>query len=119
MPDYLRAIEAFSQAINLETNNYRAILYRGIAKLRADQLDEALKDYETVQRQYPNEPTVDYGLGEIAYRRKDTNTAVRHYETYLTNAPAFTAESKAVGERLNELKGIKPKAPEQPAPKSP
>lgn len=119
VPDYLRAIEAFSQAINLETNNYRAILYRGIAKLRADQLDEALKDYETVQRQYPNEPTVDYGLGEIAYRRKDTNTAVRHYETYLTNAPAFTAESKAVGERLNELKGIKPKAPEQPAPKSP
>ncbi|MEK7781041.1 MAG: tetratricopeptide repeat protein, partial [Verrucomicrobiota bacterium] len=119
VPDYLRAIEAFSQAINLETNNYRAILYRGIAKLRADQLDEALKDYETVQRQYPNEPLVDHGLGEIAYRRKDTNTAIRYYETYLTNTPAITTETKAVGQRLNELKGIKPKAPDQPAPKSP
>lgn len=117
MSDYQNAIASFNQAINLETNNYRAILYRGIAQLRADQLDAARKDYETVQRQFPKEPSVDYGLGEISYRRKDTNAAIRYYEAYLTNAPPKTAEAKAVLARLDELKGGKPKTPDATAPK--
>jgi tetratricopeptide (TPR) repeat protein len=111
LSDPLSAIKSFTQAVNLETNNYRAVLYRGIARLRAEQLEEARKDYETVQRQYPNEPTVDFGLGEIAYRQKDTNTAIRYYEAYLTNAPAQTIEAKSVIARLDELKGVQPKAP--------
>jgi tetratricopeptide (TPR) repeat protein len=111
IPAYDRAIESFSQVLTLETNNYRAVLYRAIAQLRAGKLDEAVKDYETVQRQYPREFTVDYGLGEIAYRRKDTNAAIRYYESYLTNAPPKTAEAKFIGERLNELKGVKPAPP--------
>lgn len=117
IPDYAAAIASFDQAVNLETNNYRAILYRGIARLRADKIDEALKDYETVQRQFPNEPTVDYGLGEIAYRRQDTNSAIRYYESYLKNAPSQTAEAKMVASRLNELKGVKPNP--APAPTGP
>lgn len=117
IPDYPAAIASFDQAVNLETNNYRAILYRGMAQLRAEKIDGALKDYETVQRQYPNEPSVDYGLGEIAYRHQDTNTAIRYYESYLTNAPSQTAEAKMVSTRLDELKGVKPKSPEPAAPK--
>jgi tetratricopeptide (TPR) repeat protein len=116
IPDFDRAIGAFNQAIAVETNNYRAILYRAIAQLRANRLDEAAKDYETVQRQYPKEFTLDYGLGEIAYRRKDTNTAIRYYESYLANAPVQTPEAKAVAERINELKGIKPPATNAVAP---
>lgn len=107
-PDYDRAIASFSHALTLETNNYRAVLYRAIAQVRAGSYEAAIKDYETVQRQYPKETSVDFGLGEIAYRRHDTNTAVRYYESYLKNAPANTGEAKAVTERLNELKGIKP-----------
>jgi len=113
--DYQNAIKTFNQAINIETNNYRAILYRGIAELRSENIDAALKDYEAVQRQFPKEPTVDFGLGEIAYRRKDTNTAIRYYEAYLNNAPPKTAEAKAVIARLDELKGVKPKMPDVPA----
>lgn len=110
MPDYTNAIESFSRALTLETNNYRAVLYRAIAQLRAGKYEDAIKDYETVQRQYPKEFTVDFGLGEIAYRRHETNTAIRYYESYLKNAPPNTGEAKAVTERLNELKGIKPPA---------
>ena len=85
--------------------------------LRADQLDEARKDYETVQRQFPKEPSVDFGLGEISYRRKETNAAIRYYEAYLTNAPPKTAEAKAVLARLDELKGGKPGIPDSTVPK--
>ena len=102
--------------MNIETNttsesHVRAVLYRAIAGYRSDKLDEAQKDYEFVQRQYPKLPQISYGLGEIAYRRKDTNTAIRNYETYLTNAPPSTTESKYVGERLAELKGVKSDKP--------
>lgn len=117
IPDYPRAIEAFTETLKLQTNNYHAMLYRGMAQLRDGQLDAALKDYEAVQRQYPNESLVDFGLGEIAYRRRDTNTAVRHYQTYLNNvASTNTAEAKGVIEKLNELKGGKPQPPASPAP---
>ncbi len=118
-PDYEAAIESFSHVLTLETNNYRAVLYRAIAQLRAGKYDDAIKDYETVQRQYPKEFTVDFGLAEIAYRRHDTNTAIRHYESYLDNAPPNTSEAKAVTGRLNELKGIKPPATNTVAPPAP
>ena len=83
------------------------MLYRAIANFRTDKLDEAQKDYEFVQRQVPKLPQINYGLGEIAYRRKDTNAAIRNYEAYLTNASPKTTEYKYVGERLAELKGVK------------
>ena len=118
-PDYEAAIQSFSHVLTLETNNYRAVLYRAIAQLRAGKYEEAVKDYETVQRQYPKEFTVDFGLGEIAYRRHETNTAIRHYESYLNNAPPDTGEAKAVTGRLNELKGIKPPATNTVAPPAP
>lgn len=118
-PDYEAAIQSFSHVLTLETNNYRAVLYRAIAQLRAEKFDAAIKDYETVQRQYPKEFTVDFGLGEIAYRRHETNTAIRHYESYLNNAPPNTGEAKAVTGRLNELKGIKPPATNTVAPPAP
>lgn len=113
---YPTAIESFNRLLTIETNNYTAVLYRAIAELRAGQLDEALKDYETVQRHDPKLHQVYYGLGEIAWQRKDTNTAIRHYESYLSNAPPTMAEAKLVGQRIRELRGQKPEQPDKPAP---
>jgi outer membrane protein assembly factor BamD (BamD/ComL family) len=92
----------------LETNNYTAVLYRAIASLRAGKLDDALRDYEVIQRQFPKQHQVYYGLGEIAYRNKDTNTALRHYESYLSNAPPDLAEANFVAGRIRELRGGPP-----------
>ncbi len=111
VPDFSGAIQSFNKVLTLETNNSLAILYRGIANLRADNLDAASEDYETVQRQFPKAPQVDYGLGEIAYRRHETNAAIRHYESYLINAPAQTAEAQFIRKRLDELKGIRTEPP--------
>lgn len=104
--DYDQAIKSFDRVIALETNNYTAVLYRAIASLRADKLDDALRDYEVIQRQFPKQHQVYYGLGEIAYRRHDTNTAIRHYESYLSNAPPDLAEANLIAGRIRELRGV-------------
>jgi tetratricopeptide (TPR) repeat protein len=67
-------------------------------------LDESQQDYETLQKAAPSAYQVYYGLGEIAYRRKDTNGAIRYYELYLSNAPPNLEEAKAIRERVSKLK---------------
>lgn len=106
--NYPEAITAFDRALALQTNNPTARLYRAIANLRSDQLEAAQADYETVQREYPQAFQICYGLGEIAWRRKDTNAALRHYESYLSNAPPQLAEFKFVANRVRELRGEPP-----------
>ena len=106
--DYDEAIKSFDRVLSLEATNYTAILYRAIANLRSSKLDDALRDYETVQRQFPKQHQVYYGLGEIAYRRNDTNTALRHNESYLSNTPPQLAEANFIAGRIRDLRGQPP-----------
>jgi len=50
---------------------------------------------------------VYYGLGEIAYRKSETNAAVRNYEIYLANSPP-PEEAKLISARLKQLKAGSP-----------
>jgi hypothetical protein len=46
-----------------------------------------------------------FGLGEIAYRKLDTNTAARNYELYLANNSQTNGpEAQFVRDRLKALK---------------
>jgi tetratricopeptide (TPR) repeat protein len=102
------AIPTLTRALALDTNNHTARLYRAIAYLRADKLDEARRDYEALQKVFPKQFQIDYGLGEIAYRRRETNAAIQNYEAYLADAFTNTTEAQSVLQRLKELKGEKP-----------
>ncbi|MCX8091485.1 MAG: tetratricopeptide repeat protein [Verrucomicrobiae bacterium] len=113
--DYRQAVAAFSRVWDMDTNSYVALLYRAICHLRQDRLDEAAADFETLQRRLPTMYQIHYGLGEICYRRRDTNNALKHYETYLacavpspTNAPPNPEEIRFVAKRIAELKGNSP-----------
>jgi len=81
-----------------------ALLNRAIAYLKSGKLDEAQQDYETLQKSFPTAYRIYYGLGEIAYRRKDTNAAIRNYQLYLTNSPPNPRKSISVRDRLKELR---------------
>jgi tetratricopeptide (TPR) repeat protein len=87
----------------VQTNNYSALLNRAICYLRASQLEPAQRDYEILQKIFPTAFQIYYGLAEIAWQRKDTNSAIRNYQLYLANAKTNTAEAKLVSERLKEL----------------
>ena len=66
-------------------------------------LDDAQADYEALQKTLPTSSRINYGLQEIAYRKKDTNAAIRYCRVYMANAQTNTAEAKIVIDRLKEL----------------
>lgn len=105
---YREAIEPLTRALALQATNYTALLYRANSYLLSDQMDAAQKDFETLQIALPTAYQVYHGLGEIAYRRQDTNAAINYYAAYLTNTVPDSQEGKFVSGRLKELKGEKP-----------
>jgi len=101
---YEQAIPPLTRALTMDSNNPYALMNRGIANLRCGKLDEAQRDYEALQKPLPTSSRVNFGLQEIAYRKKDTNAAIRYCQIYLANAQTNTAEAKLVSERLKELR---------------
>jgi tetratricopeptide (TPR) repeat protein len=104
-----QGIPPLTQALKVETNatplRNSALFNRAICYLKSNELDAAKRDYEALQNAFTNVVpfAVDYGLGEIAYLKKDTNAALYHYQRYLTNAPPDSEEAKGVMNRVKEL----------------
>jgi tetratricopeptide (TPR) repeat protein len=102
--NYDRAIQSFTKVLELDSKNLAALLNRAIANLRAGKLDDAQRDYEKLLEFTRTSFRVYYGLAEIAYRKKDWRAAKDYYQRYLQYAPADSAETKFVRERLAEVK---------------
>jgi tetratricopeptide (TPR) repeat protein len=103
---YEQAIAPLTNALLVDSNNPYAILDLAIANLRCGNLDAAQKGYETLQKSFPTSTRISYGLQEVAYRKKDTNAAIRYCQLYLASAGGGTNsdEAKIVRERLKQLK---------------
>ena len=101
---YEQAIPPLLEALKVDPNNPYALLDLGISYLRCDKLEEARKQYDKLEKVLPTNPRVNYGLQEIAYRRGDTNAAIRYCQLYLAGAPANTAEAKMIADRLKHLR---------------
>jgi tetratricopeptide (TPR) repeat protein len=99
-----QAIPPLTRVLSLETNQHSALFNRAIANLRCSKLEAAQQDYEALQKTFPTATQIYYGLAEIARLKKDTNTAVRNYQLYLSKAQTNTAEAHIVRERLKELR---------------
>jgi tetratricopeptide (TPR) repeat protein len=100
---YDQAIPPLTKVLAMDTTNSSARLNRAIAYLRGDKLEAAQRDYEVLQKAFPSAFQIYYGLGEVAWRKKDTNAAIRNYQFYLANAHTNTAEARLVSARLKEL----------------
>jgi len=105
---YDRAIDALSRVLSIQTTNNNALFDRAIAYLNSGQLDAARADYTTLQQSVTNSFQIAYGLGEIAWRKHDTNEAIRNYKIYLANANTNTSEATNILQRLRELNGRSP-----------
>jgi tetratricopeptide (TPR) repeat protein len=103
LKNYAAAITALSRVLAIQTNNDNALFNRAIANLDSGQLDAARTDYLQLQQTFSNSFQVAYGLGEIAWRQRDTNEAVRNYTIYLANGNTNSSEAQTVLERLREL----------------
>jgi tetratricopeptide (TPR) repeat protein len=105
LKNYPDAITAMTRVLDVQTNNNDALFNRAIAYLDSDKLNEARADYLVLQATFTNAPPVAYGLGEIAWRKHETNEAVRNYQIYLATANTNTAEATNIIQRLRELQG--------------
>ncbi len=101
---YDDAIVALNQLLVIEPTNSTALFNRAVAYLQSGQLDAARVDYQSLHESYSNSVQVAYGLGEIAWRRHETNEAIKNYEVYLVGANTNTAEATNIIERLKSLK---------------
>jgi tetratricopeptide (TPR) repeat protein len=101
--NYAAAIPPLTRTLSIEPNNSAARFNRAIACLLDDQLAQAQEDYLLLEKIFPNSFKVYYGLGEIAWRKKETNAAIRYYRLYLTNSVPESDESKLISDRLQSL----------------
>ena len=102
---YDAAVTALSRFLEIETNHPDALFRRAVAYLQTDRLDAARADFRQLQAAYTNDFQVAYGLGEIAWRQRQTNEALRNYRIYLANAPTNAAELKTAREHVTQLGG--------------
>lgn len=104
MNQFSNAITPLSRAISLQPTNTPALLYRAVAYLRSDKLDESQRDYETLAKLNPAAYPAYYGLAEVATRKKDTNAAIQYYQICLTNMVPNSPEQKFIADRIKNLK---------------
>ncbi len=104
LKDYDTAIAALDRVLALQTTNSQALYCRANAYLAGGKLDAALADYKKLQNSFTNSLQVAYGLGEIAWRKHDTNEVIKNYEFFLANVNTNAAEAKTILERLREVK---------------
>ncbi len=94
------AIESLTTAIALAPRNQVLRLNRALVLLASGLLDAALGDYEEVLQTAPNARPVLFGLGEIAWRKKDTAAAIKFCEEYLASGVPQSYEYGLVSNRL-------------------
>jgi len=108
LTNYDAAIPPLSTAISLQPTNSQAIYFRAAAYLSDDKLDEAQRDFETLQKANPKALPIYRGLAEVALRRKDTNAAVHYYELSLSNSVPNSPEAIAAEDYIKKLKSGSP-----------
>ncbi len=102
---YEDSIKAMTRVLALQTNDASARFNRAIAYFKSENYDQARLDYSALQATYTNSFAVAYGLGEIAWHKKENSEALRNYEIYLANAPTNSPEFIAVRDRVAQLRG--------------
>jgi len=102
---YDEAIAALTRLLTIQPDNKDALFNRAVASLNSDKLDAARADYLKLQQALTNTFQIAYGLGEIAWRKHETNEAIKNYKAYLATANTNTAEAKGIIQRLHELQG--------------
>lgn len=99
------ALRLLDQLLVLQPDNTAAQLNKAVCLLQLNRLDESKQQYLDIEGKYPELPMLQYGLAEIALRRKSTNAAIEHLERYLKLAPTNTAEYATVAHRLGLIRG--------------
>jgi tetratricopeptide (TPR) repeat protein len=106
--EYEQGLPYLTRALALDPRQPEALRNRAIAHLQLNKWDAAQADYEMLKNTLP-EPRYDvaYGLGEVAFQKKQVRTALRHFNEFLRLAPPGVPEAEQVRQRIKMLKSGK------------
>lgn len=102
---YNAAIETLSRVVSHAPSDENARLNLAIARLSAGQLDAARADYQELLKTTSKSGNALFGLGGIAWRKHETNTAIGFYEQYLAKGSPGSPRYLVASERLKHLRG--------------
>ena len=87
------AIRSLNRAVALNQSYYRPYLTRGTLHLKRGNLDVAKQDLTVANKLLP---TADgtFGLGEIAQKEGDIDTALRYYDAVARSQSPLAAEAR-------------------------
>jgi tetratricopeptide (TPR) repeat protein len=80
-----------------------ARLNLAIARLGAGQLDAARADYQELLKSTSRAGNALFGLGGIAWRKNETNTAMEFYEQFLATAKPGSPQYLIASGRIKQL----------------
>src|ERR1043166_5533575 len=101
---YAPAIASLTAALTISPQNENARLLRAVAYQGAEQLDAARADYQELLNTASNPRNALFGLGTVAWRRRETNLAINYYQRFLSNSVLVTRQDQLAAERLKELR---------------
>jgi tetratricopeptide (TPR) repeat protein len=87
------AIKSLNRAVALGQSFYRPYLMRGTLHLKRGNLDVAKQDLTVANKLLPNADAT-FGLGEIAQKEGDTETALRYYDAVARSQSPLAAEAR-------------------------
>jgi tetratricopeptide (TPR) repeat protein len=108
---YDDAIESLTAALSLTPPDGR--LHRALASVLAGQFQAALGDSQELLRAAGNSRNLLFGLGEIAWRKHDTNATITLYRQYLSSDTPGSPQYALVTKRLQQLGAASPAQPRQ------
>jgi len=100
LQDFAAARESFESILARSPDDSQARLGRAVLLLQAGRLEESRREYETLLEKEDSRPSAHFGLGGIAFRQKDTNAMIFHYQTFLSNSPPYTPQAGLALRRL-------------------
>jgi tetratricopeptide (TPR) repeat protein len=98
------AEQSLTSALNLAPSDVSSRALRAMARLSSGETEAARADYAELLKIAGGLQPALLGLGNLAFRERDTNAAIRFYEQFISNSPALSPQSSAVRERLNQLR---------------
>jgi predicted Zn-dependent protease len=101
---YAATISTLSQVLEIQPNNYTALMNRAVAEIQIKQFQAAKDDFKALGKLLPRQPyLVDFGLADVASAEENKAQEIEHLKRCIKSAPAESNEYRRATNRLAVL----------------
>ncbi len=102
---YAAAVSTLSQVLQLQPDNYTALLNRAVSEIQLKRFQAARNDFKAMGRLLPEQQyLVEFGLADVAAAEKNKADEMRHLKRCIRIAPEESSEYLRATNRLADLK---------------